>query len=56
MKTVKNTNKEKVPSIRIDSSLDKYDKIILFPEKLAAANSNLKKAGFPKLSQKTRSR
>jgi hypothetical protein len=45
-------NEKKVPVLRIDSSLDKYDKVVLFPEKLAKANKQLKKSGFPKLKNK----
>jgi hypothetical protein len=56
MKTMKDINKKKVPAVRIDTSLDKYDNVILFPEKLARANDSLKKAGFPKLPQKKHSR
>ena len=56
MKTMKDINKKKVPAVRIDPSLDKYDKIILFPEKLTKANDSLKKTGFPKLPQKKNSR
>ncbi|MGI4022462.1 MAG: hypothetical protein ACRYFA_13225 [Janthinobacterium lividum] len=56
MKTMLDINEKKVPAVRIDSSLDKYDNIVLFPEKLAKANENLKKAGFPKLSDKKHNR
>jgi hypothetical protein len=52
MKTMKDLNKKKVPPVRIDPSLDKYDKVVLFPEKLAKANKELKKTGFPKLNPK----
>jgi len=45
-------NVKKVPAVRIDPSLDKYDNIVLFPEKLDSANEQLKKSGFPKLPQK----
>jgi hypothetical protein len=56
MKTMKDLNKNKVPAVRIDPSLDKYDNIILFPKKLAKANEDLKKSGFPKLTPKRQSR
>lgn len=49
-------NEKKVPAVRIDPSLDRYDNIILFPEKLAKANEQLKKSGFPKLTKKRYSR
>lgn len=52
MKTMHEINKKKVPAVRIDLSLDKYDDIVLFPEKLAKANENLKKSGFTKLPNK----
>ena len=45
-------NDKKVPAIRINAALDKYDKLVLFPEKLAKANEQIKKNGFPKLSKK----
>lgn len=40
---------KKVPAVRIDPSLDKYDNIVLFPDKLALANAQLVKSGFPRL-------
>ena len=49
-------NKKKVPIVRIAPSLDKYDNVVLFPEKLANANEQLKKSGFPKLTDKKHSR
>ena len=49
---MKTTNKKKVPAVQIDSSLDKYDNVVLFPDKLAKANEKLKKSGFPKLQEK----
>ena len=56
MKTMHEINKKKVPAVRIDLSLDKYDDIVLFPEKLAKANENLKKSGFTKLPNKKHNR
>ena len=38
----------KEPIDVIDSDLDKYDNIVLFPEKLARANEMLAKHGLPK--------
>lgn len=49
-------NKKKIPAVRIDPSLNKYDNVTLFPEKLAKANDQLKKSGFPKLPNKKYSR
>lgn len=43
---------KKVPAAQIDPSLDKYDNVVLFPEKLKKANGNLAKSSFPKLSDK----
>lgn len=45
-------NKKKPLAVRIDKALDKFDNIILFPEKLSKANEQLKKSGFPKLPGK----
>lgn len=56
MKTMLEINKNKVPAVRIDPLLDKYDDVVLFPEKLAKANEQLKKSGFPKLPKKKHSR
>jgi hypothetical protein len=52
MKTMFEINKKKVPAVRIDSSLDKFDNVVLFPEKQAKANEQLKKSGFPKVTVK----
>ena len=38
----------KVPDIRINPDLDKYDNVVLFPELLAKAKALLKEAGPPK--------
>ena len=42
----------KGPAVRIAPSLDRYNDTVLFPDKLAKANENLKKSGFPKLPNK----
>ena len=52
MKTMLEINAQKVPAVRIDPSLDKYDNVVLFPDKLAKANEQLRKSGFPKLPEK----
>lgn len=49
-------NEKKVPAVRIDPLLDKYDNVVLFPEKLAKANEQLQKSGFPKLLKRKSSR
>ena len=52
MKSMLDINKKKVPAVRIDPTLDKYDNIVLFPDKLAKANKQITKSGFPKLTEK----
>ncbi len=49
MKSIKELNEKKVPIIRIDKSLNKYENVILFPKKVAKANEILRKAGLPKI-------
>lgn len=56
MKTMFEINEKKVPAVRIDSSLNKLDKIVLFPDKLAKANEQIKKSGFPNVKDKKHSR
>ena len=48
MKTIAEIKNKRTPIVRIDSSLDKYDEKILFPDKLEKANEMLKKIGLPK--------
>ncbi len=48
MKTMQDINKKKVPAVRIDPALNKYNDVTLFPEKLEKANAQLKKSGLPK--------
>jgi hypothetical protein len=43
--------KSKVPGIRIDPSLNKYNNVVLFPELLAKVNALLEKAGPPKFAE-----
>ena len=45
--TIKELNKRKVPIVVIDKSLNKYNDVVLFPEKLAKANEMLRKVGLP---------
>lgn len=54
MKTMQDINKKKVPAVRIDPSLNKYDDVTLFPDKLEKANSQLKKSGPPKAKKHSR--
>lgn len=53
MKT-KELNKKKAPAVKIDNTLDKYENIVLFPEKLAKANAMLLKKGLPKIKVSTK--
>ena len=48
MKVIEEIKERKVPIVRIDESLNKYDNIILFPEKLEKANEMLRRTGIPK--------
>jgi len=48
MKVITEIKKRKVPIVRVDNSLKKYDDKILFPDKLGKANEMLKKIGLPK--------
>jgi len=48
MKIITEIKKRKVPIVRVDNSLKKYDDKILFPDKLEKANEMLKKIGLPK--------
>ena len=49
MKIIKEIAKRKIPIVRIDKSLNKYDDIVLFPKKLEKANKILSTIGLPKL-------
>lgn len=46
--TTKEINKSKTHGVRVDKSLDKYDDMILFPEKHEKASQRLKEVGLPK--------
>ena len=48
MKVTTEIKKRKIPIVRVDESLNKYDDKILFPDKLEKANEMLKKIGLPK--------
>ena len=37
---------ENVPGVRYDPEMDKYDNVILFPEKLKRAKENIKKSNL----------
>ncbi len=51
---MKTMNKSKIPVVRIDALLDKYDGVVLFPEKVASANEMLRTIGLPKTNKKRR--
>ena len=51
MKNVLESNEKKVPIVRIDKALNKYDKIILFPEKVKKAKEAFQKFGIPQIKQ-----
>jgi predicted nucleotide-binding protein (sugar kinase/HSP70/actin superfamily) len=48
MKVITEIKKRKIPIVRVDNSLKKYDDKILFPDKLEKANEMLRKIGLPK--------
>ncbi len=47
-KKISELKKRKIPIVKIDKSLNKFDDKILFPEKLEKTNEMLKKVGLPK--------
>jgi hypothetical protein len=48
MKIIAELKQRKIPIVRMDESLNKYDDKILFPDKLERANEMLRKIGLPK--------
>lgn len=48
MKITKELKKRKTPIVKIDKSLNKYDSIVLFPDKQEKANEMLRRVGLPK--------
>ena len=48
MKITTELKKRKIPIVKIESSLNKYDDLVLFPDKLEKANEMLRKVGLPK--------
>ncbi len=52
MTTIKELNKKKAPIVRIDTSLNKYNDVVLFPDKVEKANEMLRTIGLPKLRTK----
>ena len=52
MTTIKELNKKKTPIVRIDKSLNKYNDVVLYPDKVEKANEMLRTVGLPKLRSK----
>lgn len=48
MTTIKELNKKKAPIVRIDKSLNKYNDVVLYPDKVEKANEMLRTIGLPK--------
>lgn len=48
MKITEEIKKRKIPIVKIDKSLNKFDDKVLFPDKLEKANKMLKNKGLPK--------
>lgn len=57
MKITTELKKRKIPIVKVDKSLNKYDTIVMFPDKLEKANEMLRKVGLPKqwTNEKTQS-
>ncbi|MEO6832178.1 MAG: hypothetical protein ABI378_07285 [Chitinophagaceae bacterium] len=51
MKSIKELNERKVPIVIIDKALNKLDKVVLFPKKVAKAKETLGKIGLPSKKQ-----
>lgn len=54
VKTIEELDQSKVPIIRVDGSLNKYDNQVLFPEKVETANKALRTIGLPKTAEKSK--
>ena len=54
MKNILELNEKKVPIVRIDKSLNKYDSVVLFPEKVKKAKQAFEKFGLPDLKKHSR--
>jgi len=50
---IKEIIKKRVPIVEVDKSLNKYNEVILFPDKLEKANKMLRTVGLPKVKVKT---
>lgn len=54
MKSILELNDKKLPVVRIDKSLNKFSKVVLFPEKVEKAKQAFEKPGFPGLKKSSR--
>jgi hypothetical protein len=54
MKSILELNDTKVPAVKIEAALNKYDNVMLFPEKLRLANEMLKETNFTKVIAKNK--
>lgn len=54
MKNILELNDKKIPVVRIDKSLNKYSKVVLFPEKVKKAKQAFEKLGLPNLKTHNR--
>jgi len=54
MKSILKLNEKKVPVVRIDKSLNKYDNAVLFPEKVKKAKETFEKFGVTNLKKHSR--
>lgn len=54
MKSILELNDKKVPVVRIDKSLNKYNNVVLFPEKVEKAKKAFETIGLPDLHKHSR--
>jgi len=54
MKSILELNDKKVPVVRVDKSLNKYNGVVLFPEKVEKAKQAFEKLGVPNVKKNTR--
>ena len=53
MKNLLELNEKKVPFVRVDKSLNKYDNVVLFPEKVNKAKEAFEKFGVPDFKKRS---
>lgn len=51
MKNALEMNNKKAPVVRIDKSLNQYDDVVLFPDKVAKAKKAFERFGAPNLKK-----